>query len=61
MIITAGIECDFSGAARFRNRAYYVERLISVEWRNLDSNQLFDFRQLAPETVRERESAHAGL
>src|ERR1700687_3099946 len=59
IVIIPGVERDVS--ARFSNSADDIEGLVTVERRNLDGDNLFNFRELAPESVGKYAAPHGGL
>src|SRR5580765_4505009 len=51
VVIVAGVKTDVS--SRFGHCPYHVDGLITVEWSDLDGDDIIDVREIAPETVRE--------
>ena len=50
VVIVSGVESDFLGAARLRQGANNVERLIAIKRRDLNRDDIFDLNKLAPES-----------
>src|SRR6202030_1195623 len=61
VVVVAGVERDFRGASGLYHCAHDIQRLIAVERRDFNSDDILDFRELAPKRVRQRPPAHAGL
>ena len=59
VVVVAGVESDV--ASRVGDAAEHVERLIAVERSDFDSDDIFDFRETAPEGVRKNAAADSGL
>ena len=61
MVIVAGIECDLTGASRVGDGSYHVDGLVTIEGCDLDGNNMFNFRELAPKFIRQNAAANGGL
>src|SRR5882724_6277571 len=61
VVIVAGIECDLTGASRVGDGSYDVDSLVTIEGCNLDGNNIFNFRELAPKFIRQNAAANGGL
>src|SRR5262245_47858278 len=59
-VIVAGVECNVV-APGFSNGADHINRLIAVERRNLDGDDIFDRRQPLPEGMREQTASRCRL
>src|SRR5260370_17995938 len=59
IVIIAGVECDVS--AGFGDGADDIQGLVTVEWRNLDGDNIFNLGELAPEFVGKYAAAHGRL
>src|SRR6266576_2827831 len=59
IVIIAGVERDVS--AGFGDGADDIQRLVTVEWRNLDSDNIFNLGERAPEFVGKHAAAHSLL
>src|SRR5450759_3385108 len=59
-IVISRVERDIL-ATRIGDGAHDVERLVAVEWSNLDGPRALDPGELAPEIVAQRASAHCRL
>ena len=59
VVVVAGIERDV--AAGLRNGAHDFKSLITIEGRDFDSGDVFDFRKFAPELIREDAAPDGGL
>ena len=61
VVIISRVESDFLGAARLRQSADHVERLIAVKGSDLDRDDVFNFNELPPEFVGQQTTADRGL
>src|SRR5260370_1000352 len=59
IVIIAGVERDVS--AGFGDGADDIQGLVTVEWRNLDGDNIFNLGELAPEFVGKYAAAHGRL
>src|SRR6267154_4114987 len=59
IVIIAGVERDVSPG--FGDGADDIQRLVTVEWRNLDGDNIFNLGELAPEFVGKYAAAHGRL
>ena len=59
VVVVAGVERHLT--ARVRDRADHVERLVPVERRDLDRDDMLELRKPPPECVREHPAAHGRL
>ena len=46
VVIVSSVESDFMGAARLRQGANNIERLIAIERRDLNRDHIFDLNEL---------------
>src|SRR4029434_8328182 len=60
IVVISGVESDVV-AARFDNSPDHIERLVSIEWSDLNGNEILDFRELPPECIGQRPAAGGGL
>ena len=60
VVVVAGVERDVV-AAGFGDGADDIDRLVAVEGRHLDGDDVANFREAAPEREREHASADRGL
>ena len=60
VVVIARVERDVI-AARFDHRAHDIQRLVAVEWRDLDGHDVLDFRKATPESKWQHTSADARL
>src|SRR6267378_758034 len=59
IVIITGVERDVSPG--FGDGADDIQRLVTVEWRNLDGDNIFNLGELAPEFVGKYAAAHGRL
>ena len=61
VVIVACIQCDIVATA-IDHRADHIQRLVSIEGRDLDRNQAVEYGQLAPEgSSKKNSTAHRWL
>src|SRR4051812_45842764 len=60
IIIVTGIERNVI-AARFSHGPHDIQRLITIEWRNLDRHNLVNLGKSTPKTERQNAPAHRRL
>src|SRR5271157_1259258 len=61
VVVISCVERDFSSTPGFGYGASDIERVIAVERSNLDCDQVFNFRQPAPEFVGQNTTSNAAL
>src|SRR5271168_5410401 len=61
VVVVAGVEGDIGGASGLHHRAHNVQRLIAIEWRDFNGNDIVNLREFAPEAVWQGPSAYARL
>jgi hypothetical protein len=59
IVIITGVERDVSPG--FGDGADDIQRLVTVEWRNLDGDNIFNLGELAPESLGKYAATHGGL
>src|SRR5215467_4394200 len=52
VVVIPGIERDLATSTALCNGAHHIQCLISIEWRNLDRDNLGNLSELAPELIR---------
>ena len=61
VVVVAGVERNLAAASRFRHAAHDVERLVAIERRDLDGDDVGNPGELCPEGARQHASAHGRL
>src|SRR5436305_1220833 len=51
VVIVAGVQRNLFAPATIDNCANHIDSLVSVEWRDLNGNNILDFGELPPEFV----------
>jgi hypothetical protein len=59
IVIIAGVQRDVSPG--FGDGTYDIQRLVTVEWRNFDGDNIFNLSELAPESIRKYAATHGRL
>ena len=49
VVVVSGVESDVPGAAGLNDGPDHIQRLISIKWRDLDGNHIFDLHKTPPE------------